>query len=508
MNKDAPATPTPTQIGLHSVRNVLGENNQLALFSEHNEELSKEHGIDLNGSIDRFGIDLTEIQLRVMEGILHGFTRTAYKGNIAPKDYRELFDERSGDAPPKAFQHIVELPRVRAKQSEILEWSGISRTSIASWGRGVAAIEQLGKSQFCFYYDRLMYDSSGKPCRDKNGRYRKEEVVCVDSLFNIKEVRDQNSKILKYYEITPSPVFLDQRESYFLLVPQNWREEVRELYGNKKVSSYVFLFLLFLRYQFELRRRSTTAKTPYKIKWAPDEIARALKMSETTIKKNKKKMLAVLNDSYVVAKKLRYLSDFKIEEHLHTLVLDGTKYLGKNNSEPIGEVINHLEIPKSPRPPEKSCEEVWEYFHEQRRSLDPSHTPTRGGIKTKEKNQVWKLLENRSKAEILSVIDWSMKERYWCSRLGTLGKLAKHFSEAYAEMKVQEGKTSNPENNKKWAEDIVSKCGTASKHGKLEIGRNYVEVGVGNPRPVIIEYSSKNFKSEFEHALKKWGFSW
>jgi len=83
-----------------------------------------------------------------------------------------------------------------------------------------------------------------------------ESVVAVDTLLTIKEVRHKDSGKLDYYEAVPSTLFLDQREGYFLLIPFGWREEVRSLVGQRRASVYTFRFLLFLRYQFEMKRRS------------------------------------------------------------------------------------------------------------------------------------------------------------------------------------------------------------------------------------------------------------
>ena len=320
--------PVPTQIGLQSVRNVLGEQNQISLFSEHDVRFSEEYGVELSGSITRFGIDLTDMQMRVMEGILQGFSRTNYRGNLKSRDCDDVVAEKFSGKVPLLYKNISELPRLRVKQSEVLEWAGVNKNSIASWGRAVSALHALGTTQFCFYYDRLVYDDHGKPVKDCNGDWKKEQVYSVDTLFNIKEIREQNTGSLKYYEITPSVIFLDQRESYFMLVPFNWREEIRSIYGNKKASGYLFLFILFLRYQYELKRRSKRVGLPYQIRWSPEEIARAIKIPEGTISKRKKQMLSILQDSYLVAQKLGYLTRIDILDHLHVLTLNDEKYSG------------------------------------------------------------------------------------------------------------------------------------------------------------------------------------
>jgi hypothetical protein len=63
-------SPDLTQIGLHSIKNILGNHSQTDLFSEHHLDFCEEYNLKLEGTIDRFGIDLTEVQSRIVEGIL------------------------------------------------------------------------------------------------------------------------------------------------------------------------------------------------------------------------------------------------------------------------------------------------------------------------------------------------------------------------------------------------------------------------------------------------------
>src|ERR1700733_5571518 len=263
-----------TQIGLHSVKNLLGHEEQLTLFSEHKTTaFAEEYGITIDREMSKYGIDLTDIQQRIVEGILHGFTRTKYEGNVAPDDKHEHGKEKypSGKLPP-SYKYVQKLPRLRATQAEILNWAGVNRKSAGDVQEALGALKHLGIYQYCFYYTRLSFNENGEPQKDKHGDWIKEEVMGVDTLFTITEVRDERTKILKFYEIIPSSLFMDQRESYFMLIPYNWREEVRKIVGQRKASSYTFRFLLFLRYQFELKRRSPKEKKPYVIKWSSEEI--------------------------------------------------------------------------------------------------------------------------------------------------------------------------------------------------------------------------------------------
>jgi len=495
-----------TQIGLHAIRNVLGEQNQTALFDNHDVRFAEEYGIELSGSISRFGVDLTDMEVRVMEGILHGFTRTSYKGNLTPHSRDEIAEERYSGKVPKPYKYVKELPRLRVKQSEILEWAGINRNSIAAWGRALSALKSLGTKQFCFYYDRLEYDEHGKPLKDRDGGWKKEQVDCVDTLFLIKEVRDKSSGRLKYYEITPSPLFLDQRESYFMLVPYNWREEVRALYGNKKASGYLFQFLIFLRTQYELKRRSKRVSPPYQIRWSPEEIARALNMPEGTIKKRKHRMFSSLQDCYSVALKLGYLSSYEEEGHVHLLTLNDEKYFGSSEFK-LSEAISRM--PRRERLHHRDAAiDLFFHFHSCRRTFDPSHNDPVGGRRVKEEEALMQLLEKRGVDDIRAVIDWSTQRKYWCSRLSTVAKLVSYFDEAFPEMMLDRKATSAPIDNRAYAEAIVSRCGRQFDHGSIEVLNKHIEFctnGVG--QPICIAYDDKRFREKLAVVLRRWGIN-
>ncbi|MGK5593758.1 MAG: hypothetical protein ACSNEK_00170 [Parachlamydiaceae bacterium] len=341
-----------TQIGLHSVRNMLGENAQYDLFSNHDIEFASEFKFKLSGKIDRFGIDLTEMQSRIMEGILRGFSETRYQGNIKPKPVEWVQNERfSGGKLPDTYKNIIELPCLKASLTQILDWSGINKNGISYWARAVESIQELGVKQFCFYYDRLVFDDRGNPQKESNGRWKKEEVIAVDTLFTIKEIREESSGELKYYEITPSSIFLDQRDSYFMLIPYGWREEVKALVGSKKASSYTFRFLLYLRYQYELMRRSTKIKSPYQIKHSPEEIAIATKMPESIYKRKKQRMNEILSDAFLVAKQLGYLTDYERKDYIDVLTLNNNKYFNPKDVEvnKVLDSIGHSDKSRDPK---------------------------------------------------------------------------------------------------------------------------------------------------------------
>jgi len=498
MAQDKVNSSETTQLGIHSVKNLLGSEEQLSLFSEHDVKFSEEYGVKLEGKIDRFGIDLTDIQARVMEGILRGLSETNYKGNLAPREIESVIEEKFDGKLPKSYENVKQIPRLRVSQAELLKWSGVDRSSIATIQRTLEALSDLGTKQYCFYYDRLAYDSNHKPKKNKNGDWQMEEVFCVDTLFTVKEVREGQTGKLSYYEISPSSIFLDQRESYFMLVPYNWREEVRELVGKKKASSYTFRFLMFLRYQYEMKRRYKKQK-PYQIKWSPEEIAKSIKMPSSVYKRKKKRCLEILDDAYEVAKQLGYLVDYKREEFIDVLTLNENKYYSPTNSsdKAISEAIGRI----GSRGEAILPHEVLKCFYDVKSTLDPNVSMPQGEKLSKELVEIENLLKKRSKTQILSLVEWAFSEKFWCTRINTPAKLRKNFDEAWIEYEVTKN---NDPKMRKAKNKALAKSVEKALFPKVQVSAlsEYIEFPHG-PTSTVIEYKSKSFIQELREYIKK-----
>ena len=160
-----------TQISLHAVRNILGEQHQTNIFSEHDKSgLIEKHNLRLDGNIERFGIDLSDIQYRVMEALLAGFTETRYQGNIEAKEKKQIAEERYSGCLPETYKYLDFVPRLRFSQSKFFDWLRIDRNSIACRARALESLSDLSTKQYCFYYDRLVFDERGQPEKETNGR--------------------------------------------------------------------------------------------------------------------------------------------------------------------------------------------------------------------------------------------------------------------------------------------------------------------------------------------------
>ena len=310
------------KIAIHTVSQFYGDNKQLSLFSDEKIDTFKnDTGLNLTNRPTNYGVVLNQAQRKVFEGILKAFTDTNYKGD-EQKDKAIALGEVYSDTETSAktlvikdnapYKNIDTIPVVKLTQSQIIELSGYDLKSQRQGDKQdvIEALSFLATNQFCFYWIRLKTDK-GKPVKEKSGDYIKEEVMEVGTLLRIKTVRDQTG-LLQYYEIQPSAPLLDQVNNYFLLVPNNWRDEVKQLTG-KRASSYTYELLLWLRLQYEQIRRynkggdkNRKAKT-FKITKSWEDVAIALKMPETMYKANRKRASKIIQEAYSVAIKLNYL---------------------------------------------------------------------------------------------------------------------------------------------------------------------------------------------------------
>jgi hypothetical protein len=340
--------PKHTKMAIHAITQLYGDNQQLSLFSDEKIDAFKDAtGLSLTNRPTNYGVVLNQAQRKVFEGILKAFTDSNYKGdkeidrNTALK---ELYSNTptsaktlvNGDNAP--YRNIDKIPVVKLTQAQIIELSGYDLKSQRQGDKQdvIEALQFLATNQFCFYWVRLK-TLSGKPVKDKNGDFVKEEVMEVGTLLRIKTVRDQ-AGLLQYYEIHPSAPLLDQVSSYFLLVPYNWREEVKQLTG-KRASSYTYELLLWLRLQYEHIRRfnkgggKNRKAKPFKISKSWEDVAIALKMPETMYKANRKRALKIIQEAYSVAIKLGYL--VRVENNGATDIL----YLNESYYPKPGELV-------------------------------------------------------------------------------------------------------------------------------------------------------------------------
>ena len=337
-----------TKMAIHAVTQFYGDNRQLSLFSDEKIDAFKDAtGLNLTNRPTNYGVVLNQAQRRVFEGILKAFTDTNYKGDEQKDKTTALkevysYTETAGETLVKGenapYRNIDAIPVVKLTQAQVIDLSGydLKAQKQSDKQHVTEALTFLSTNQFCFYWVRMKTES-GKPVKDKNGDYIKEEVMEVGTLLRTRIVRDQTG-LLQYYEIQPSAPLLDQVNNYFLLVPNNWRDEVKQITG-KRASSYTYELLLWLRLQYEQIRRynkgggKNRKPKPFKISKSWEDVAIALKMPESMYKANRKRASKIIHEAYSVAIKLGYL--IRVENNGATDIL----YLNESYYPKPGELV-------------------------------------------------------------------------------------------------------------------------------------------------------------------------
>lgn len=329
----------------------INSGQQLRLPMQIAEAWESLGGVNIERQIESYGIDLNEGQHNVLKAILGAFTETDYKGNT---DRLPL--EESGRIPKygedpdsigSAFRvlhngKIKTLPQIQITQAELFRRCGIKSEDRSLRQRALEDLDFLGREQFVFFWQRFVKKEvkldvkRGKGqhvkldvVRDKEtGKAEKEDVSEVGTLLRVKEVRDEETQQLKYYEIAPSLVMLEhKRGGHFVIYPYRLEREVQQKTG-KRLKKYEAQLLGWLALTFEDERRHrinlkrhgnlvALAKaggeipTETVIDW--QELAKQLKMPETLRIKNKKKGRGMIERACSIAAKAGFLTGYEID---------------------------------------------------------------------------------------------------------------------------------------------------------------------------------------------------
>lgn len=358
------AEPVNFTAGQHTINQLFNDRKtKLNLFNQDKvAELINTTGHKKLNDITEYGITLNSLQMRVFMGILKGFSNTNYQGNYQEDKFKklaEVYDVTRGSAQKllnEVYANIQKIPVLKITQADLLRLCGYEDGAAANWkdkNEFLEAVKYLGEQQFCFYWERIKKNDKGGVMFNKAGRYEMEEVQVVGTLLYIKKVSDTGGGVLKYYEITPSPVVIDQVNenyggSYFLTIPSRWEDEVKAITG-KKPKRYTSLFLLWLRLQYE-KIRSHNAKgvkqaagrvkknknrnkvikshtpKPYEIKITWEEVAEVLRMPPSLYQRNRARAAKMIQEAYSYALKIGYLLEVKPDGAGEVLVLNPDYY--------------------------------------------------------------------------------------------------------------------------------------------------------------------------------------
>lgn len=507
--EDKKETEKLTRVSMHSIKNILGDRQQISFFSDKIQHLEQDNEANIPDGIDRFGIKLNDIQFRVLEALLKGFSDSNYEGNLTPKTPQEVAEERFSGKVPIGYKYISKIPRIRIKQSKICELAGAAKDMFAKI-EVLKALDFLGSKQFCCYYRRLAFDNKGVPRKDSKGNWEKEEVITVDTLFSIKKIFSKKAT-LDYYEIQPSSIFLDQVEGFFILFPPMWQSQAKKLIGKSKSSIYTYRFFIFLRYQFEIKRRSgqVNSKGVVSLKWTPNEIAEAIRIPPSVYIRKKKQRDQILEESYKEGKKQGYLENYIRHEHVDELVFNPKNYPDPENKTNCDSNLLNASS--------EQAESLLSFFVESLKKLDPHYKISSLKQTNSWTNDFKELLKTRSYEDIKLLISWTSQHKYWGAQLNNPKKILEQFSMAWIDFQ-RSGPQAGELLEKRHKDLVEQKLGNVLKllsrkksyssgDCMVEVLNKTVEFSVaGSHTMVSIEYKDPKFEQKLDESIKRFGF--
>lgn len=309
--------------------------------------------IDLDKVPDRIGFNLTnQAERDVLFGVLKLMTDSDYKGTYKVPSSEVLSREHKDNPKPVesdtngyqliatqthiggAYENIPSTPVLIIGQSDLVRAVGYDPTISSDRERVAQAVVSLATKQNFLMWTRFSRDKNGK-VEKRNGRTKFEVVSTFSPVLNVNFVseKDRNGKlVLKYYEVSLAPVFLDEisreygsdGDGYFLLIPEDCNREIEEAYKKLfphrvRVSPTIQALCYWLRLQvvdIQSKERNPFTKTKSSpvlvVKY--EDLCRQLNISELSFRRNPSRIRQVVEDGLLVAQTIGYISEFSSDD--------------------------------------------------------------------------------------------------------------------------------------------------------------------------------------------------
>ena len=284
-----------TLIGLHGISNILGKN-----------ALSK---------VKEVGKELTTTEYNVLMAIIKAFTDTNYMGNEPP-------------VISNTNPYVKILPKIRITRERLLGLMSLKKDDSREITATMNALKTLSKTILHFRYDRLCYDEGGMPIKKKGGGWKKETVETEESIFSVTRVYHENTKRLKHIEITLATIFIDQKDTYYLSIPDSLQKRLKDITKGKRQPTAVQYFILYLFKTFEILRRNKKSSRKINIRW--DELAKIVRIPELSIKKKRGRVISTLDKAAKICLQLSLLEDWSFSDDCYILYCSRSSYFQSN----------------------------------------------------------------------------------------------------------------------------------------------------------------------------------
>ena len=482
------------KINTHSVKNILNLN------SDNKEEIklfAKRFGITLKDK--ELDLNLSLIEVKILYSILECFTLTNYSGNINPisldkakKDLCFFKEKNEKGTFDNSFKKVKDLPRIRLSNNELIQLIGGDVNNRMTRSRIIQSCYELSSKQFTLFYKRLKKDQEDNIVLDEKHKYSFETVLTRGFLFSFSIV-DEGKKDT-YFEIILHPMFLDQIDSFFIFVQKNWIKEVNDL-PKVKTSKYIFSFLLFLSYEFEIMRKKKTFSKNIKVNWK--DLVRILRMPVSWIK-DKRKTKELFNEIYQVSKELGYLFDYSQEGDLEELTLNKLKFYSPENKKEkkhlIGKSISKENSKQIDLKVVNSDEDSFvNAYHSEILKISPQYDFS---CSNGEKENMLNLVSNWVEKYPLKLIIKGMKDllndSFWGGRLTNYKLFVNNFPKAWIEWITKNGEILK----KKEIEEEEKKLSEILEKNKMLITK------LAKENKISVEFSKVGFLFNFEDGSK------
>lgn len=308
----------------------------MKMITENDEDFKNE--LD-KYRIDVIGIDMTKSQNQSLFAIQNLLHENNYKGNTKPIEMKKETN---------SFKFMGNLPVIRFTPSKYLEAFGVSKKLSKrekmeylanERTEALKALDELSQKKYLFHYKKK-YWKDGKEVYDVVTTVRnlfnltyKYEAVNKEEIALLKEEQFNHSldKKLNFIELEPCPLLIDQIETYFVLKPANYYQEI-----NLKLdrpNKQVVLFIDFLIAEVTKKEMAAKAKKE-EIEWVIEinfeTLAYKLRMEKMIQEKRVSRVKTYLEKCYESAKKLDYLLEYSTvkgtAKDIEKLVLNPEKF--------------------------------------------------------------------------------------------------------------------------------------------------------------------------------------
>jgi hypothetical protein len=270
--------------------------------------------------INVIGIDITPAQEQALHALQTLLTRTNYKGNVPGEYIEDRAFKFKGNLPALEFSPVKYLEAYGLKKH--LTGRGQEEYSPKERAEALHALVELAKKQFLLVYKTEYWIENPTT---KKRELRVDRVETTDTLIKIirgwdaltkKEdsTLDRGSSTeatdekLKAIAVKPAPILVQDIDSYFLLKPANYLQEINMKYPwPNRPSKFTIRLINWLITQAEVKRRK---RQPLIIEVSLETIAYALRMNAIIDTGQKARIRQYVTKGYKIAQELGYLLSY------------------------------------------------------------------------------------------------------------------------------------------------------------------------------------------------------